>query len=434
MDPDLQRKLRRLGVVKGVQNLKPALPPQAPADKPDAVGAPASAPGTDPLPGEMVATPHGPAWVWRRRYPAEHAHGAYALGDVRDLPPQALALLGGGELGTRPAFLDTETTGLAGGAGTLVFLTGVGVWEGDGVALHLIFLRDPDEERAALHYLAELLQGVTGLVTFNGAGFDLPLLESRFILQRMAPLWRALPHLDLLTIARALWREHLPSRRLGALETEVLGIERTETDLPSWLIPAAYREYLLTGRTDEIRRIFYHNEFDVLSMVTLLVHCAWRAQLSDASKIAASEWVGIGRLYERAGCLEEAERAWQHALEEDTLSADVAARLWQALALRRKQAEAWEAALDLWQCWAERLPRAIEPLVERAKYFEWTARDIAAALAETEHALARAANLPRGLAREQTLSELRHRETRLRRKLCLRRKHSLRRDLENQEQ
>lgn len=407
MDSSLQRKLRRLGVVKGVQQLKPAPPPQPPA----------APPSTSPLPGEAVATPRGPAWVWRRHYPAAHRHGAYALGEVSALDPQALDLLGGGALGARPAFLDTETTGLAGGAGTLVFLTGVGVWEPAGVTLHLIFLRDPDEEPAALHYLAALLQVVTGLVTFNGAGFDLPLLESRFILQRMLPLWRALPHLDLLTVARLLWREHLPSRRLGALETELLGIERAETDLPSWLIPAAYREYLLTGRTDEIRRILYHNEIDVLSMVTLLVHCAQRMQTPAALCAAASEWVGIGRLYERAGCIAEAEAAWQHALEEDTLPADVAGRLWEALALRRKQAGEWEAALTLWETWADRHPRAIEPLTERAKYFEWTTRDATTALQETARALERAAGLPRGVAREQALGELRHREARLRRKL-----------------
>lgn len=412
MDASLQRKLRRLGVVKGVQNLK-ATTVQQPVEMPATPATPSNA----PLPGESVNTPRGNTWVWRRHYPAGTDHGNYRLGELAQLDQQALDLLGGGNLGTRIAFLDTETTGLAGGAGTLVFLTGVGVWEGDGITLHLIFLRDPDEEPAALHYLAELLQSCTGLVTFNGAGFDLPLLESRFILQRMAPVWSTLPHLDLLTVARLLWREHLPSRRLGMLETALLGITRNEADLPSWLIPSAYREYLLTGRTDEIRRIFYHNEVDVLSMVTLLVHCTQRVQAPETSALAAGEWVGVGRLYERAGQIREAEVAWQRALEEDILAPDVAARLWQALARRRKQNGEWEAALEIWECWANRLPRAIEPLVERAKVFEWLTHDPAAALRETQRALERAATLPRGIAREEILGELRHRETRLQRKL-----------------
>ncbi len=412
MDPNFQRKLRRLGVVKGVQNLKPTPPPQAAP-----VASPPTMPTHDSLPGEAISTPRGMTWVWQRRYPGTHFHGAYALGEMERLDPQALALLGGGSLGTRPAFLDTETTGLAGGAGTLIFLTGLGVWEDDGITLHLVFLREPDEEPAALTYLTEVLRSVTGLVTFNGAGFDLPLLESRFILQRMPPFWRALPHLDLLTVARLLWREHLPSRRLGALETELLGLARTETDLPSWMIPAAYREYLLTGRTDEIRRILYHNEMDVLSMVTLLVHCARQVQMPAGLHLAAGEWVGVGRLLERAGRIDEAEAAWKQALEEDTLPSDIAARLWESLALRRKQAGEWEMALEIWKYWAERLPHAIEPLVERAKTFEWTTHALEAALNETEQALNRAAGLPRGIAREQALSELRRREARLRRKL-----------------
>ena len=183
------------------------------------------------------------------------------------------------------------------------------------------------------------------------------------------------------------------------------------------MIPSAYREYLLTGRTDEIRRIFYHNEVDVLSMVTLLVHCTQRVQAPETSALAAGEWVGVGRLYERAGQIREAEVAWQRALEEDILAPDVAARLWQALARRRKQNGEWEAALEIWECWANRLPRAIEPLVERAKVFEWLTHDPAAALRETQRALERAATLPRGIAREEILGELRHRETRLQRKL-----------------
>lgn len=412
MDPSLQRKLRRLGMIKGTQNLKPV-----PESRPTPAPSPSGAPSHGPLPGTTVATSSGDAWVWQRHYEATYHHGLYTLGTLVDIDPDALALLGGQALGPRPAFLDTETTGLAGGAGTLIFLTGIGIWEKDGVTLHLVFLRNPEEEPAALNYIAELLQGVTGLVTFNGAGFDLPLLETRFIMQRMPPLWRAHPHLDLLTVARLLWREHLPSRRLGALETELLGIYRSEDDLPSCMIPAAYREYLHTGRTDEIRRILYHNEIDVLSMVTLLTHCTRQVQLKTQSSLAAAEWVGVGRLLERAGRIAEAEAAWKQALTEDSLQSDVAARLWESLALRRKHAGEWDEALELWQCWAEAQPHAVQPLVERAKVFEWISHDLTAAFDETTRALKRASLLPRGMTREHILTELQCREARLLRKI-----------------
>ncbi len=407
MDEKLQRKLRRLGVVKGFHDLKPPRPPQT---RPTPAADPA------PLPGKEISTPYGTIWVAEAWYPGEHRHGCHALLDLDDLDPEIVQLLGECEVGERPAFLDTETTGLAGGTGTLLFLTGVGVWESEGLRMHQVFLREPGEERAAMHYLNDLLDGVTGLVTFNGGPFDLPLLETRFVLQRLPPRWRTLPHLDLLVTARLLWREHLPSRRLVHLETSLLEVQRTRDDLPSWMIPEAYRAFLRTGETGEMARIFYHNLVDILSLATLLCYQARLVVAPEALPREATEWVGLGRLYERAGRAAEAEAAWQRALEEDTLPPDLAARLWRELGQRHKRAEDWEAAFSVWEAWVERLPWAVEPLVERAKYYEWVAKDIAAALAETEQALQRAARFSRRLYNGREIAELRHRHQRLLRK------------------
>ena len=405
MDDELRRKLKRLGVAKGFRNL------QAPSER-------AKKRADEPLPGDVVTTEQGATWVVKRIYPREHAHGAYQLGELATLSADALALLGEeAELGPRPAFLDTETTGLTGGAGTLVFLTGVGVWTDTGVELHQVFLRDPAEEGAAMAYLDTLLANVTGLVTFNGRTFDLPLLETRFVLQRRPPRWRALPHLDLLNVARRLWRDHLASRRLGHLEEAILDVQRTDNDMPGWMIPAAYRRYLRTGATDEIRRIFYHNEIDILSLVTLLTHTARLVETPEAIEPAAGEWVGIGRVYETAEQHDQAEASWRRALDEDTLPDDVAARLWRELGLRPKRASQWDTALEIWKQWAKRQPHAVEPLVERAKYFEWQTKELKKALDATRHALARAEAWPQGRQRWRQVAELRHREERLQRKM-----------------
>ncbi len=402
---ELRQELKRLGVAKGFRNLQ-------------SQSTPASEHANDPLPGDVITTDHGATWVAKRTYPGKHTHGAHRLGELASLPADAPALLdAAADLGSRPAFLDTETTGLAGGAGTLVFLTGVGVWTGEGVELHQVFLRDPDEEGAAMAYLDALLADVTGLVTFNGHTFDLPLLETRFVLQRQSPRWRALPHLDLLPVARRLWRDHLSSRRLGHLEEAILDVQRTADDMPGWMIPAAYRRYLRTGATGEIRRIFYHNEIDILSLVTLLTHTARLVAAPEANEPAAGEWVGIGRVYETAEQLDRAEAAWRCALDADTLPEDVAARLWRELGLRPKRAEQWETALKIWRQWAKRQPHAVEPLVERAKYFEWQAKDLQEALATTQRALARAEQWPQGRQRWRAIAELHHREERLQRKL-----------------
>ncbi|MGC9399380.1 MAG: ribonuclease H-like domain-containing protein [Anaerolineae bacterium] len=411
MDEQLQRWLRKRGVVKGLRNLQSRETPTV---------SPTSTKHEEaPLPGEVVKTAHGPAWVARHTYPPDQQHGAYRLGKPTTLAEDVLALLSDEDLalGPRPALLDTETTGLAGGAGTLVFLTGVGIWTEAGVELHQVFMRDPGEEAATMAYLDALLADATALVTFNGRTFDLPLLETRFMLQRRQVRWDTLPHLDLLTVARRLWRDHFPSRSLSYLEEAVLDVHRSGDDMPGWMIPTAYRRYLQTGTTREIRRIFYHNEIDVLSMVTLLRHTALLVEAPQRLGPAAAEWVGLGHLYAAAGQREQAEAAWWRALDTEKLPEDLAARLWRELGLHPKRAERWEAALEIWRRWARRQPHAVEPLVEQAKYFEWQALDLGKALEATQRALGRLEKWPQGRKRRRELAALRHRQERLLRKI-----------------
>jgi hypothetical protein len=315
--------------------------------------------------------------------------------------------------------LDTETTGLARGAGTLAFLIGVGVWEGETLTLHLVFLQDPAQEAGALRYVADVLDKATGLVTFNGRGFDVPILESRFILNRLPPRWSALPHLDLLSTARSLWRDHLASRRLIVLEEEILGITRDEEDVPSWMIPALYRQYLLDGDPSAMARVFYHNRVDVLTLVTLLVHVAGLVEAPESFAPAVGEWVGLGRIYQKAGHQARALAAWERAVggDDGELEPDTATRVWREIGLHYKRGEDWPRALEVWQTWAAQLPWDIEPFVERAKYYEWKLQDYATALAETERALQRARAYPKGRRRLHCLAALQHRRERLLRKI-----------------
>ncbi len=163
---DLRRRLRQLG--------RRTIAHASVAAARGAVG------GT--LEGEEIATPLGTAYRMQRSYPSDHQHGpgrlsdllvydALLASDVARQPALAQARMDG------LLFLDTETTGLAGGAGTLAFLVGVGTFTAEGFRLRQYFLRDPAEEAAMLHALLEDLEAATGLVTFNGQAFDLPLLE-----------------------------------------------------------------------------------------------------------------------------------------------------------------------------------------------------------------------------------------------------------------
>src|SRR5262249_33194494 len=140
---------------------------------------------------------------------------------------------------SRIAFLDTETTGLSGGTGTYAFLVGIGTWRSSGFLVEQFFMRNFDEEAAVICPLEERLSQVKVVVTFNGKCFDLPLLESRFVMHRRDwPLADGI-HLDLLHPSRRLWKLRLKDCSLANLEREVLGFEREE-DIPGYLIPQVY--------------------------------------------------------------------------------------------------------------------------------------------------------------------------------------------------
>jgi uncharacterized protein YprB with RNaseH-like and TPR domain len=226
-------------------------------------------------PGEDLPTEFGQAFRLEQAYELDHQHGKTSLDELLNFSPQLAA-----EVARDPGlesvdlegllFLDTETTGLAGGAGTLVFLVGIGAFIQGQFRLRQYFLREPAEEQAMLHALSDDLEAAAGFVTFNGRAFDLPLVEMRYQmgLRRRWALTRS-PHLDLLFPSRRLWRNHLPDCTLGTIERQVLGVERGEQDVPGALIPGLYLDYLRSGDASEMNRVLYHNAVDVLSLVGL---------------------------------------------------------------------------------------------------------------------------------------------------------------------
>src|SRR5438445_5369394 len=248
--------------------------------------------------GELVETGAGSLLVVRREYPLEHRHGRVPLDGVRRAPLDVLARVARVEsealAAERLLFLDTETTGRAGGTGTSAFLVGAGWIEGDVFVVVQHFMRDLDEEPALLAALAPLLERAGGVVTFNGAGFDLPLLETRFIMARRR--WPAtLPHLDLLRPSRRVWTSRFADCRLATLEREVIGVARAD-DIPGALIPALYFDFLRSRRAGPLGRVLAHNRDDILSLVGLL---GWfGGALAAQGSLTAPELGGLGRLWE----------------------------------------------------------------------------------------------------------------------------------------
>jgi len=412
MPSDLQNRLRQLGVHKGAAKITPRPKPKR------SIGIESL------IDGEIIETDYGPAFVHVERYAPDHIHGAYP---VRELLSQSRLVAGrladlDREIDLkRVAFIDTETTGLAGGTGTLAFLIGVGTFEeDDSFTLRQFFLRSPAEEPAALLHLAEWLDQYEAIVSFNGRGFDVPLLQTRFILQRLRPAILSAPHLDLLTPARRVWRGRLESCSLKSLEYHILDVHRDQADIDGSLIPQLYFDYVLTGDAREMPRVLYHNAFDILSMVTLATRLIQIFDEDRTAALTAADWYALGKWHADRAEHDQAERYLRQAVEDlaDALTHHQAAM---RLSLLYKQLDRRAEAIGLWEAVALQpsslsLQPSIEACIELAKYYEWHAVDVGQALEWKERALTLADSIGDSLLRRETVAELTHRQQRLRRK------------------
>jgi uncharacterized protein YprB with RNaseH-like and TPR domain len=311
--PQPSAELQRLGVRLGVDITKPAA-----RSRDDVPGTPIEA----VVPGELVETPCGPCFVSETRYHVDYVHGAYPLSALAsgERPSTFLVHLAGdkrlAELNLRSSiFFDIETTGLGIGAGMYAFLVGFGTFEGDEFCLRQYFMRDHGEEEGLLYLLGQQMRHFEGWVSFNGRNFDLPVLQSRFICGRQEmPLAQA-PHLDLLYPARKLWRKRLTSCRLSSLEAGVLGVTR-ESDVPGWLIPELYFDYVRYGVVEPLRQVFLHNALDVLSLVILAARANTLLREPLCPEIEhAADLYSLGLVYESCGELGGAQQALEGALD-----------------------------------------------------------------------------------------------------------------------
>jgi uncharacterized protein YprB with RNaseH-like and TPR domain len=369
------------------------------------------------LPGEVVHTELGPFFLVRDTYPLDHRHGHHTLADLLAHGTEHPARLARDERlagldFTRMAFLDTETTGLAGGTGTYAFLVGVGVFDEASFVIHQFFMRDFHEEPALLDALGAFLDGLEAVVSFNGKSFDLPLLETRFILARQPPRLIDAPHLDLLPTARRFWKYRLASCALSSLEAEILGVQRDHADVPGWQIPALYLDYARTGDGREMPRIFYHNAQDILSLVTLTARVS--ELFAGVEDLPGEDLYGLGRVYHGFGQWAQAEASFVRAAE-SSRARDVREMAMRDLAYLLKRGERRQEALPWWEQLVED-SGAVYACEELAKHYEWQEPDLAQASAWTRRGMALAEAWPAGRRRSDTLAALQHRLARLARK------------------
>jgi uncharacterized protein YprB with RNaseH-like and TPR domain len=352
-DPLLER-LRALGMK--ADQVKPKPEPRKAIDK--------------IIDGTIVKTIFGEAFFVESLHPIDEKYGDVQFNSSIDTDLLAawsnIPELNASQL-AHICFLDTETTSLAGGVGTFAFMVGVGCLNADGFYLRQYFLRDPSEEQAMLASLSEFMTPFSYVCSFNGKSFDLPLLAGRYTLNSITNPFVGLPHLDLLHLARKIWRFRLPSRALKDLEVELLHVTRGDIEIPGWLVPQIYFDYLRTGETGSINGVFYHNRLDVVSLGALLFYSAHLLTYPMQASQESLDTMAIARLYESLGRLSEAQHLYDHCLEMG-LPVDYYIDTCMRFAGIYKKACDYVNAVTLWQKAAEL--GSFSAHLELSKFFE----------------------------------------------------------------
>ncbi len=389
----------------------------------DDAGQPLPSANLEDLPGARVATtPHGEVVIVEHRFHVTEAYGRHRIGDMEHADAEALRVLTGRPV-SWPAsargtvFLDLETTGLSSGAGTVPFLVGCALFEGEHLVVRQYVLPSFAAERGMLALVAGEFDAASGMVTYNGRGFDVPVMESRWGFHRQPCPLDDVPHVDMLPPARRLWRAAAEASELGCrlvhLEEIVLGVVRSG-DVPGWEIPYRYFDFLRSGDASLLEPILLHNRLDLISLAAVTAHAQRLVKEGPDVAAVASECVALGRLYMREGDLVKAEAAFKAACEWGGCERQTREAAYHGLAIlcrrERRYAEAAEAWRSLIALGHGRTTRAREAIEALAIHNEHRARDLATARALALRALQEERDPSRRAA-------VRHRLARIERKM-----------------
>jgi len=305
-------------------------------------------PSFEPLPRE-------PLQFFENPYSLDIRYGKIVLSSGLDISGDVLTCLSKDsafetlDLSTA-LFIDLETTGLSSGVGVVPFNVGMGYYKNDKFYVAQYFLGDLAEEERMIKELGQFFEEMNfqSVVTYNGKSFDIPLLETRFILYRKPLILCELPHLDFLYSARSLWGHKYENCRLFHLAHELLEADRSE-DIPSAEIPLRYFQYLQTGNFDLIEPILYHNQEDILSLLGVVITGALIfSEDSDAHLADAMDLFGAGKIMENIGEIEKSVNFFQRALD-GKLTNEVSIQAKKKLSYHFKKNQGWDKAIPLWQ-------------------------------------------------------------------------------------
>jgi uncharacterized protein YprB with RNaseH-like and TPR domain len=405
MNESLADKLRSLGVKTGAKDISPPQP---------------ASPGIeDVVQGNFSDTNYGPIFCSVTPRDNAYTHGiiAFNLNPISDrfirwaepnLDPAGIDL-------SRMLFLDTETTGLAGGTGTIPFMVGLGRFTPQGFITTQIFIRNPAEERGQLELLDRMLTGIDAIVTYNGKAFDVPILKTRYILNGFPSPLKDLAHFDLLPLSRRLWKRRLESRSLKDIESEIIGFTRDQIEVPGWEIPILYFNYLRTGDPRPLAGVFYHNVIDIQSLAAIfLLMNDLASEPAEINNLPPVDSFSLAIQMENSG-----EVAAAVSLYEQLLSCELSGKFRTELQIRYarilKRSGRYDHAAEVLQ--VNNSYRDISVMIQLAKVLEHQQRDYQTALDWTHKALDRLAEISASLS-ESEISRRRDDLTKRQARLC----------------
>jgi len=373
----------------------------------------------DIISGEIIDQ----TFVVTHEFNANEKHGSITLEQIHDIAPYYLKLAGKDDnlmqIDLRKSlFFDTETTGLSGGSGTYIFLAGFGFFENNKFFIKQYFLRNLGEEIFMLKSIRQLLNKFESIVSFNGKSYDLPLLQDRFTFHRI-PFDSSIPlHFDLLHASRRIWKNSLSDCTLNTIEKQILHVYR-KGDIPSYLIPQIYFEYLRKRDARPLKAVFYHNKIDILSLVALTIklygiHKAPVQQLNNRIDLLT-----LARHYENMGQWEKNIPIYKTLLKSET-NFERKKNISIQLAYCYKKSGDFENAESIWKELIHEGNFRIEPYEELAKYYEHHTKNLEQAHHIVQSAL-KNIDLLEQLRNDNHFSQIKkqlyHRLTRIRRKM-----------------
>jgi hypothetical protein len=351
------------------------------------------------LGGSTVSTKFGDCLVIDRRYESDRRHGSMPIADCELARCDALRLLDpslSAAAARRTVFIDLETTGLSGGAGTVAFLVGCGYFDLGAFQVRQFLLTSFAAERALLAAVADFFADADLIVTYNGKTFDVPVMETRWMFHRLAMPLDGVPHFDMLHPARRLWSSRTSASvstvdagcRLSTLERVLLDVRRVG-DVQGFEIPSRFFRFLRSGDPRPLEPVLEHNRIDLVSLAAVTAHAVRLAQDGASACRDSAEALALGRVYERAGLHDRAHDCYRRAAQSESVELRGEALYRLGLRCRRDRrfpeaAECWRTLLELTESRSARRSRTMKALREFASealaiHHEHRVRDLAAA-------------------------------------------------------